>query len=86
MRSTPFSVLGLTMAAQAPAATLTVDLSGVHSAQGRVMVGLCGDASAAIPGSCNTYSAMVAAKQGGLTVRMENVAPGRYAIQAFHDE
>jgi dienelactone hydrolase len=50
------------------------------------MVALCGDAKAAIPGACMTYGAMAAAKQGALTLRIENITPGRYAIQAFHDE
>src|SRR5262245_3566616 len=86
IRSTPLSVLALAIAAQASAATLTLDVSNVHSSQGRVMLALCGDSSAAIPGACTTYSAMAAAKQGAMSVRIENITPGRYAIQAFHDE
>jgi uncharacterized protein len=87
-RSAAIAIVGLMAAAQLPAATLTLEVTDVHSAQGRVMVTVCGDASASLPGACssNNHSAMVAAKQGQLSLRFENVAPGRYAIQAFHDE
>lgn len=80
------AVLGCLLAGQAAAATLTLDVSNLHSAQGRVMVALCSDPNASIPGACTTYTAVVPAKQGSVTARIENVTPGLYAIQAFHDE
>ena len=72
--------------ADATAGSLTVDLAGVHSAQGRVMVALCGDAAGKFPGACSTYSGMVQATAGRVQVRVDNVPDGTYALQAFHDE
>jgi len=80
------ALAGLIVAGWVPAATLTLDVSNLRSSQGRVMVSLCDDAKAPFPGACRAYSAMDAAKQGTLSLRIENMKPGRYAIQAFHDE
>jgi|JI9StandDraft_2_1071091.scaffolds.fasta_scaffold02609_7 dienelactone hydrolase/uncharacterized protein (DUF2141 family) len=75
------SLVGLPAAAQ----TLTVNITNVNSNEGRVMASICGDPTAQFPGGCNTASAMVPASQGTTTVVFENVAPGSYALQAFHD-
>jgi uncharacterized protein len=82
------SVLSLAtvLAATASAGSLTVDLTGVHSAQGRVMVALCGDVAGKFPGACSTYGGMVPATAGRVQVRVDNVPDGTYAVQAFHDE
>ena len=88
-RRTPELVLvaaGLLATGPVLAATLSLEVSNLRSAQGRVMIALCGNATAAIPGDCSTYRAMAAAQQGMVTIRVENIQPGRYAIQAFHDE
>jgi len=77
---------GLIVAGWVPAATLTLDISNLRSAQGRVMVSLCSDASAPLPGGCSDYNASVAARQGEMAVRIDDMKPGRYAIQSFHDE
>ena len=69
----------------AAAQTLTVNITNVNSNEGRVMASICGDPTAQFPGGCNTASAMVPASQGTTTVVFENVAPGSYALQAFHD-
>lgn len=86
MGARALALAGLIVTGWVPAATLTLDISDLRSAQGRVMVTLCGDANAPFPGGCSAYNASVAAKQGTMAVRIENMKPGRYAIQAFHDE
>jgi uncharacterized protein (DUF2141 family) len=73
-------------AAPAQADSLVVELSGVRSASGTVVVSLCGDAAAAFPGKCRTYTATSPAAAGKVSVRIDNVKAGRYALQAFHDE
>lgn len=75
------ALTGLPAAAQ----TLTVSISNVNSNEGRILASICGDPTAQFPGGCNTASAMVPASQGTTTVIFENVAPGSYALQAFHD-
>lgn len=74
------------VAAQA-AASLTVEVEGVHSDQGSVRVSLCGDVKAPFPGACVTYSGTRPAKRGApVAVTIDNVPPGRYALQGYHDE
>lgn len=81
------AALVLAVIAQAlHADSLTVEVTNVRSAQGRVAVSLCGDRAAQFPGGCITHSAMTGAQAGTVTVRIEDIAPGVYAVQAFHDE
>ena len=75
------SLVGLPAAAQ----TLTVNITNVNSNEGRVLASICNDPAAQFPGGCMTASAMMVATQGTTTVIFENVAPGSYALQAFHD-
>jgi dienelactone hydrolase/uncharacterized protein (DUF2141 family) len=77
---------GATCAVAVQAGTVTVRISGVHSAAGNVGVSLCGDAAAPFPGGCTSHSGMSPAKQGEVLVRIPDVADGTYAVQAFHDE
>lgn len=71
--------------AVAHADSLTVEVSGVRDAAGRVLVSLCGDADGQFPGGCNTHSGMADAAEGTVTVRIDGVPAGRYALQGFHD-
>ncbi len=80
-----FSCLA-TLPGRADADTLTIDLPNVRSAQGSVMVALCGDPAVQFPGTCIHYRGMARAAAGSVSVRVEGVPAGRYAVQAFHDE
>src|SRR5689334_5447262 len=80
------ALAGLIVAGWVPAATLTLDISGVRSADGLVVVSVCDEPRAPIPGGCATYKSAVAASQGTVAVRIDDMKPGRYAIQAYHDE
>jgi dienelactone hydrolase/uncharacterized protein (DUF2141 family) len=71
--------------ATAQTATVTLIVEDVPSADGSILANLCGDVKAPFPGPCMTRSAMAKAEAGTTTVTFEGVAPGRYAIQAFHD-
>jgi dienelactone hydrolase/uncharacterized protein (DUF2141 family) len=71
--------------AVAQTATVTLIVEDVPSANGSILANLCGDVKAPFPGPCMTHSAMAKAEAGATTLTFEGVAPGRYAIQAFHD-
>lgn len=81
-------ILAIALAAALPATaqTVTVNINGVKNGQGSVLATLCGDSTAQFPGMCMTHNAMSPAKEGATTLTFENVAPGKYALQAFHDE
>lgn len=66
--------------------TVTIDVTGVHSSTGSLLAGLCDDADAQFPGGCMTYSAMAAAMAGTTRLVFDDVKPGTYALQIFHDE
>jgi uncharacterized protein len=73
---------------QAPAAqTVTFEVTGAASDKGLVRVSLCGDPKGTFPGACVNYSGFETARRGAtITVTIPGVAPGRYAVQAYHDE
>lgn len=80
---------GLGMAALAAPAwsqeagyTVTVAVSGVRSDAGRVMANLCENETL----YCATHSALAPASADGVQLVFTGVAPGRYALAAFHDE
>jgi uncharacterized protein (DUF2141 family)/dienelactone hydrolase len=75
-----------TFPGKADADTITVDLPNVRSAQGMVFVSLCADPKAQFPGSCMNYRGTTRAAAGPISVRVDGVPAGRYAVQAFHDE
>ena len=72
--------------AGAQAVTVSLTLKGVHSSQGNVMASLCDDPKAQFPGGCGPYRALAKATAGDTVVTFPGVKPGRYALQAFHDE
>ena len=77
---------GAIFATALQAGTVTLRISGVHSATGNVVASLCGDAAAPFPGACLSLGGMAPARKGEVLLRIANVANGTYAVQAFHDE
>lgn len=74
----------LLAAAAAPTSTLTVQVGNVRNAKGRVHLDVCPEGKFLKDGC--PYQASATAHAGTTIVIVPNVAPGRYAIQAFHDE
>lgn len=70
-------------AGAAQAGSLTIELSGVTSTAGNVLVSICDEAR--FRGQC-AEGRMVQAARGTVTVVFADLAPGRYAAKAFHDE
>jgi uncharacterized protein (DUF2141 family) len=69
-------------AAFAQAATVTVQVNDVESAEGQVYVGLCDrgfEEAACVDGK------FAPARPGTMVFTFENVPPGLYAIAAYHD-
>ncbi len=78
--------LGAASFLPATAQTVTIDVTGVHSSTGSLFAGLCDNPAAQFPGGCMTYSSMASARQGTTTLVFNDVKPGTYALQVFHDE
>lgn len=77
----------LTAAAPAPVPdgnTVTIRVTNVRSAKGRLHVDLCSPATFLKDGC--PYSASAPAQSPVTTVVVRNVPPGHYAAQLFHDE
>jgi uncharacterized protein (DUF2141 family) len=72
------------VAGGARAAMVEVAVNGVGDARGHVRVDLCTKETFLKP-AC-PYSGSAEAKTGSTVVEIADVAPGEYAIQAFHDE
>lgn len=68
------------LAANAP---LTVDVAGVRNARGRVRIDVCPQAKFLDDGC--PWHVSVPARAGTTTLVIEDLPPGNYAIQAFHD-
>jgi uncharacterized protein (DUF2141 family) len=71
-------------AAPVPAATLTIEVDGLHNARGRVHVDLC-DEHRFLREDC-PISLAVPARAPVTVLVLHDVPPGRYAAQLFHDE
>lgn len=65
-----------------PGASIDVNVSGLRSAQGMVRVSVC--PKDLFLKTC-PWSASAPAHPGEVVVVVNDVPPGRYAIQAFHD-
>lgn len=77
--------LAVLLAAGAPRAeTLAVTVEGVASDVGSVLVAVCTEATF-LTADC-PFSASVPARAGRVDIVIEDIPPGTYAIQAFHDE
>ena len=68
----------------AHAATLTIDVGNVRNARGHVHIDACPQ-DRFLKDDC-PYSGEAAAQPGVTNVTIRNLPPGRYALQAFHDE
>jgi uncharacterized protein (DUF2141 family) len=82
-----FSAIALAVclaAAPAPASTVLVTVTGVRNSHGHVRVAICSKAEFLKP-HC-AYTGKAQAASGDVLVTVENVPPGNYAAQAFHDE
>lgn len=79
----PFLVGALIVTLPAHAADLTVEVSGVESAQGHVMVALFADADGFPERSAQ--GARIEAGSGTVVAVFKSLAPGRYAVSAYHD-
>ena len=69
----------------AAAATLTVTIKRVHSDTGFVLAQLCDDPKGYPVANCK-HQAAVPAQSGDVVLQFHDVAPGTYALAAFHDE
>ena len=79
------SLLALAMSAGRPSpnATVTVDVENVRSAMGHIRIALCLK-DQFLTNDC-AYFGDAATVAGVTRVVVPNVAPGVYAVQAFHD-
>jgi uncharacterized protein (DUF2141 family) len=75
---------GLLAAATGPTATVAVTVSNIRNDKGHVLAAVCTRNEFLSPECAFVGSAP--ARTGDVTVRVEGVPPGRYAIQVFHDE
>lgn len=69
----------------APTGTLTVTFEGVKTRTGAVMLSLAGSPEAYDDKAPPAGQAMVPATGATVTATFTGLAPGRYAIKAFHD-
>jgi uncharacterized protein (DUF2141 family) len=85
-----FSALALASvvfaAGEASAARIVVTISGLKSNEGGIYVGLYATPSKFLNGTQVDAMKKVAASTGPITIVFDNLAPGTYAVGAFHDE
>ena len=74
------------IAGPASAARIIVTIDGLKSAQGNVFVGLYASPAKFLQGNQSDAQRKVRASTGPITVTFDNLAPGTYAVGAFHDE
>ena len=76
------------VAVQAPAADLTVEIRGIRSGDGGVFLAVHGPRSKATFPSGDAVASLHRKLAGAGTLRfvIHDLAPGRYALNAFHDE
>ena len=73
-------------AGSASAARLIVTVDGLHNAQGNVFIGLYASPAKFLQGTQTDAMRKVPANLRPITVVFDNLAPGTYAVGAFHDE
>jgi uncharacterized protein (DUF2141 family) len=66
------------------AGDLKVTISGLSSSEGKLMVAVF-NVAANFPQGKPLQGQMVAATKGDMSVVFKDLAPGRYAVSAFHD-
>ena len=77
-------VLAAALATPARAADLTLRIEGASSASGKLMVAVFDDAKEFPRGKFKTAQVAPAAT-GAVTLVFKDLAPGRYALSAYHD-
>ena len=77
-------LVALALPAPALAAQLDIELAGIENDHGLVRVAVCTPATFTIR-NC-PFTGAAPAKPGSVVVRMPDIPPGRYAVQAYHDE
>lgn len=75
---------GLCLATTAQAGTLSVRITNVRNSRGVMHIDVCPETQF-LKDDC-PYAASVPAVAGVTVVTIEHLPPGRYAVQAFHDE
>ena len=78
------SIAGLLSPGAARAARLDIELTGIENDHGLVRVAVC------TPETFTTkhcpFGGAAPAKPGSVVVSVDGIPPGRYAVQAYHDE
>ena len=84
----PFAASALLAAPAAPAGELVLDLRGIRSGDGRVYAAVHAPADGVkFPDSAGMIAGTWwLAHPGDLRVTIHDLPPGRYAVNAFHDE
>jgi uncharacterized protein (DUF2141 family) len=78
--------LGAQSAATQPAnASLSIAFTGLASSQGAIMVALFDSAAAYGGQGAPVRASMAAANGSSVRISFDGLAPGRYAVKAFHD-
>ncbi len=72
--------------ATAVAADLAITLTGIRSTDGRVMVAVYDRPDAFMKTGGDVAALSLAARADEMTVVLVDVAPGAYAVSAYHDE
>lgn len=67
----------------ASAATLTVNITGIRSSDGKIKVAVC---NRSFDAEGCPYGASPAAVSPGMTITIPDLPDGRYAIAVYHDE
>jgi len=83
-RALPLAALALALPLPALAAQLDIELTGIENDHGLVRVAVC------TPATFTTkhcpFTGAAPAKGGSVVVSVPDIPPGRYAVQAYHDE
>lgn len=74
----------LSLPLPAHAARLDIELAGIENDHGLVRVAVCTPATFTTR-NC-PFTGAAPAKPGSVAVSMPDIPPGRYAVQAYHDE
>ena len=77
-------IIGLLIAGGSSAADLTVELTGIKSPEGSVLVQLFTD-PAQFPDGTADEEVRLPANENGVTATFTGLAPGTYAVGAYHD-
>jgi uncharacterized protein (DUF2141 family) len=82
--SLPLSLGAIEPVRPAPQSDLTIRITNIRNARGEVHAEVCPQATF-LREDCH-YAASAPARAGVVLLTVRGIPPGRYAIQAFHDE